>query len=316
MLRPTSLKNAPRYPVTSAVAAGAIVVSGMWWSGQDISASLMNREVWADWQLWRALTCTLPHVNFFHLAFNLYWLWTFGTLVEQVYGHLKCVGIFLLLAFGSSLPEFALWHGAVGLSGVVYGLWGMLWVLERRDARFASAVDRQTNQLFIGWFFLCIALTISHVMQVANIAHGVGAVMGLLLGHALAGKRAVKWESAAGLAMVVILGLAGSTLFWPWVNLSKTAESRVEQAGLDALNRSDLSRAIKFLEISTHMRNAPARAWYNLGVVYQQAGRFQDAAAAFAHAAQMPDADGDMQRAAAETNGHSATNKIESNGNR
>jgi len=258
----------------------------------------MNSDVWNRWQLWRALTSTLPHGSFFHVAFNLYWLWTFGTLVERVYGHLKCAGIFVLLAFGSMLAEFAVLDGGVGLSGVGYGLWGMLMVLERRDARFADAVDRQTNQLFIGWFFLCIVLTVTKVMPVANIAHGVGAVMGMLLGLAVAGNRSVKWQSRAGLGALLILILLGATVFWPRVNLSSYAESEIEHAGLDALHHDNVPRAVKLLETSTHRRNAPARAWYNLGVAYERAGRVDDAATAFGRAAQMPDADSQMQQTA------------------
>jgi membrane associated rhomboid family serine protease len=270
----------------------------MWWSGQDISGFLMDGRVWANWELWRALTATLPHGNFFHIAFNLYWLWTFGTLVERVYGHLKCAGIFLLLASCSMLAEFTVLNGGVGLSGVGYGLWGMLRVLEQRDPRFADAVDKQTNEMFIGWFFLCIVLTVTNVMPVANIAHGAGAVTGMLLGYAATGNRAVKWKSIAGLVAVLMFGLLGSTVFWPWVNLSNNAEPEVEHAALNALDRNDFPRAMKILQISTRMKNAPARAWYNLGVACQRAGRYADAAAAFEHAAEMPDADTQMQQAA------------------
>lgn len=298
MLAPPSLKNVPRYPVTAGVALAAIIVTGLWWSGQSIDAFVMNGRVWANFELWRALTCTLPHANFIHLAFNLYWVWTFGTLVERVYGHLRCAGIFLLLAFGSSLAEFTVFSGGVGLSGVGYGLWGMLWVLEKRDPRFAEAVDYQTSRLFVFWFFLCIALTILNVMPVANVAHGVGAGMGALLGLAAGSQGAVKWKSIAGLVAVLILGLAGSTVFWPWVNLSADAEPEVESAAWEALNQNQDTNAVRLLEIATRMRHAPARAWYNLGIAYSRVERYDQALGAFEHAAQMPDADSRMQRAA------------------
>jgi membrane associated rhomboid family serine protease len=300
MLRPPSLKHVLLYPVTTFVAGLALAVTGMWWSGQNIDGLVMNGRVWANGELWRALTCTLPHGGFFHLAFNLYWLWVFGTLVERVYGHLRCAGVFLLLAFGSSLAEFTFFYGGVGLSGVGYGLWGLLWMLEKRDPRFAEAVDDQTSRLFVFWFFLCIVLTVINVMPVANVAHGAGAAMGALLGLAVSRRGAVKWTSRAGLVAVVILGLAGSTVFWPRVNLSPYAESEVERAGLEALERDHIPRAVKLLEISTRMRRAPARAWYNLGIAYQRARRYDDALAAYEHAAQMPDADSDMQKVALE----------------
>lgn len=298
MLQPPSLKHIPQYPVTTFVAGLALAVTGMWWSGQNIDGMVMNGQVWANWELWRALTCTLPHVNFFHVAFNLYWLWVFGTLVERVYGHLKCEGIYLLLAFGSSLAEFTFLSGGVGLSGVGYGLWGMLWVLEKRDPRFADAVDYQTLRLFIFWFFLCIVLTLANVMPVGNIAHGAGAIMGALLGLAATSRGALKWKSIAGLFAVVILSLAGSTVFWPWINLSPYAEPQVEQAGLDALNHNNAPRAVQLLEICTRMRQAPARAWYDLGIAYHHLRKYDDALAAYEHAAQMPDATVEMQEAA------------------
>ena len=298
MLQPPPLKHALRYPVTVSVSAAAIVVTAMWWLGQNIEGLLMNGRVWADGELWRALTSTLPHVNIFHLAFNLYWFWTFGALVEQVFGHLRCAMIFLLLAFVSMLAEFTFFTGGAGLSGVGYGLWGMLWVLEQRDPRFAGVVDRQTSQMFIGWFFLCILLTVTNVMPVANVAHGAGAATGALLGLAASSEGVLKWKSCAGLLVAAILALAGSTVFWPWVNLSADAEPEVEHAGLEALEQGNFPRAVKLLETSTHMRGAPARAWYNLGVAYERQQNYDEALTAFEQAAQMPDGDSEMQKAA------------------
>lgn len=297
MLTPPSLKNALYYPVTSSVSVAAIAVTLLWWSGRTMDDFFMNGLVWDQWQLWRAFTCTLLHVNFFHLAFNLYWLWTFGTLAERVFGHLRCSGIFLLLALGSSLAEFAVLSGGVGLSGVGYGLWGMFWVLEKRDPRFADAVDQQTSLMFVAWFFLCILLTVTSVMPVGNIAHGVGALMGALLGFAICGQPEARRNSIAGLSAVVILGLMGSLVFWPWINYSEIAESEVERAGLAALDHNN-AHAVKDLEIAVRMRHAPARAWYNLGVAYERVGRRADAAKAFGHAAGMPDANAEMQSTA------------------
>ena len=309
MLQPPSLKSVPRYPVTAGVGLAALTVTGLWWSGGSIDGFVMNAQVWEKWELWRALTSTLPHKGILHLGFNLYWLWVFGTLLERVYGHLKFAGIVLLLAFGSMLAEFALFAGGVGLSGVGYGLWGMLWALERHDAWFHGTVDNQTSRVFVIWFFLCIALTIANVMPVANVAHGVGACMGVLLGLAASSKGALKWKSSAGLAAILILALTGSTVLWPWVNLSKHAEPEVERAGLQALDRDDVAHAVKLLETSAHMRGAPARAWYNLGIAYQRLRKYDQALAAFEHAAQMPDATGDYQQIADELRGDLARRK-------
>jgi len=298
MLSPPSLKNVLYYPVTSSVSLAAIVLTLMWWSGQPVDELAMNYLVWDKWQLWRVLPATLLHVNFFHLAFNLYWTWTFGALVERIFGHLRCAGIFLLLAAGSMLAEFAVLSGGVGLSGVGYGLWGMLWVLEKRDSRFTDAVDQRTSQMFAGWFFLCILLTVTGVMPVANVAHGVGALMGAMLGLAICGTQMEKWKSIAGLAAVMLMVVLGSTVLWPLANFSKSAEAEIEQAGLKALDHNDAAHAVKLLESATKMKHAPARAWYNLGVACQHAGKYPDAIRAFEHAGGMPDASADMREAA------------------
>jgi membrane associated rhomboid family serine protease len=298
MLRPPSLKFAPFYPVTSGLAAAAIAVTALWWLGYDMRGLVMDVHVWNGGELWRTLTATLMHSTIIHLAFNLYWFWTLGTLVERVYGPLKCAAIYLLLAFGSMLADFAVFEGGVGLSGVAYGLWGMLMMLERHDPRFAGAVDRRTNQIFAVWFVFCIALTVAHILRVANIAHGVGAFMGILLGFAMAGNRAVRWKAGISVAALMILILLGSTVFWPRVNLSKFADVEIVQAADTAMETGNYSRGIELLEIAAQWKNAPARVWYRLGAVYQQVGDFQKANAAFAHAAEMPDADKQMMDAA------------------
>src|SRR4051794_32814200 len=123
MLKPPPLKRFIWFPVTAGVAAASIAVTAMWWLDWSIDSLLMDAHVWTHWELWRAFTSVLPHVNWMHLAFNLYWFWVFGAFLEKNLGHLKFFLIVLILAFGSSLADFMLAAGGVGLSGVGYGLW-------------------------------------------------------------------------------------------------------------------------------------------------------------------------------------------------
>jgi tetratricopeptide (TPR) repeat protein len=218
--------------------------------------------------------------------------------VEREFGHWKTAGIFLLLGFVSALAEFTVFSGGVGLSGVGYGLWGMLWVLDRRDARFAGTVDRNTSNTFVAWFLLCIVLTYTDIMPVANVAHGIGAVAGALLGLAASSGAALRQLSLAGLTALTLLGLAGSTVWWPRLNFSRNAEVEIESAGLEALEHNDLLNGVRLLEQASRMRSAPARTWYNLGVAYQRQGNFAAALAAFDHASSMPDTTNDYQKAA------------------
>lgn len=302
MLTPPSLSRSFYYPITSSICLAAIAAWLLKWSGQSIDELTMNVDVWDKWQLWRAAACVLPHANFLHLAFNLYWVWTFGTLVEKVFGHLRCAAIFLLLAVVPSLAEFTFLSGGIGLSGVGYGLWGLIWVMEQRDVRFVDAVDRPTSQMFIGWFFLCILLTATGIMRVANIEHGVGALTGALLGYVIASRAQTRWLSLAALSAVTALTLLGALKFWPWLNLSPSIETEVELVGINDLEQGHGAHAVKVLQIATQLRHAPASAWYNLGVACQRTGRPLEAVAAFQHAGTLPDADSDMQRLASELN--------------
>ena len=154
----------PRYPVVAGTAILAVVVTIAWWSKLDVSP-LFETAMIRRGELWRLITSIFPHTNLLHLAFNIYWLWVFGTLVEQVYGHFRTAALIALFALGSSSFEFAFSLGGVGLSGVGYGLFGFLWVLSRHDERFRDAIDQKTIQLFVIWFFFCIATTVMHIFS-------------------------------------------------------------------------------------------------------------------------------------------------------
>jgi len=77
-----------KYPVISGTALLAIGVTIAWWTGTSISPLLDSAEIRRG-QIWRLATSAFPHINFLHLAFNVYWLWVFGTAVERAFGHLR-----------------------------------------------------------------------------------------------------------------------------------------------------------------------------------------------------------------------------------
>jgi len=260
----------------------AAAVSFAWWSKVDISPLLENIDVRRG-QIWRLLTSALPHANFLHLAFNLYWIWVFGSLVEQVFGHVKTIAIIVLLAAGSGALEFALLDGGLGLSGVGYGLFGMLLVLSRRDARFAEAVDQRTVVLFIDWFFICIYTTLSGAMMVANIAHAAGAILGALIGWFISSLR-LRWLSAGAIAAILVLGIVGATLARPYVNFSANAAAEEAHAGYEALIRSQNNDALRYFNVAIRMNPKVDSYWFKLGIAYHRGGKKDDAANAYVRA--------------------------------
>ena len=164
---------------------------------------------------------------------------------------MRTAGLFALLAVGSSLAEYDFGGQGVGLSGVGYGLFGFLWVLSRRDRRFVGTVDNQTVVLFIGWFFFCIVLTVKDVMPVANVAHGAGALLGLLIGWAVAGHYGRKpWLCGAVGAMILTLLVAGGTVARPYINFTEFAGYEYGQMGYTALRAGHYEDAVRYFRLA------------------------------------------------------------------
>src|SRR4051812_26199095 len=198
MRRPPPLRLIPHFPATAGTAILALIATLSGWFGADLSRVVADGHL-AHGQLWRLLTCALPHRDPFHLTFNLYWLWVFGTLIEAYFGAVKTFALYGLLALASAAAEYALLDGGVGLSGIVFGLFAMLTVLTHRrprDARFDGAIDARTVHLFAAWFFLCIVTTVTGFLPVANLAHLLGAVIGGSIAFAM-NKRNWVWLPAA-----------------------------------------------------------------------------------------------------------------------
>jgi membrane associated rhomboid family serine protease len=275
----------PRYPVIAGTAILAIAVTIAWWSHLNVSP-LFETAMIRRGELWRLITSIFPHAGILHLVFNIYWLWVFGTVVERVYGHLRTAALIFLFALGSGSLEFAFAVGGVGLSGVVYGMFGLLWVLSRRDDRFRDAVSQQTVGLFVLWFFFCIATTVMRIFSVGNIAHGVGAVLGILTATAITMPRG-RTPIAASIGAILLFGLWGSTLGRPSINLSGKAGYEEEKWGYDALLANRNQEAARWLGDAVVYQPKVAGYWFNLGIAYQRLGKETAAQAAYQRAHQL-----------------------------
>jgi membrane associated rhomboid family serine protease len=272
-----------QYPITTCFIALAIVGTLRYWGGADIRRFEIGSDAWLL-EPWRLVTPVFFHVDVIHLIFNLYWLWLFGTKVEEEFGHGRTLGIYVLLAAGSNTADLALSHGGIGLSGVNYGLFGMLWVLTSRDFRFRDVVDRQTIQLMVGWFFLCILLTIAGVWKVANVAHGAGCILGAMLGWTIAARNiGPRLLRGATLGVAMVLCIAGGTVARPFVNFTSEIGHDVAVRGYLALERGDNQRAADLYKRAVAIDPRQSDWWHNLGVAYNCLNRAADARDAFAH---------------------------------
>ena len=286
----------PNYPVIALVGFLAVGVSFAWWNGSNISQLFENAEIRRG-QWWRLITSVFPHSSFLHLAFNLYWLWIMGKTVERIYGHLRTAALLILFAVGSSSLQFAFAQGGIGLSGVVYGLFGLLYVLSRHDQRFRNAIDKRTETLFIVWFFICIFLTATHTFNVGNIAHGTGALLGFLLGYAIVfpGRQRV----VAGVIVALLLfGFWGSTLGRPFINFSRQGGYEEEKWGYDALIANRDQEAVGWLGDAVRYQPKQSTFWFNLGLAHQRLNNQYAALSAYQRAYELDPSNPDYAEAA------------------
>ncbi|MEX0678971.1 MAG: rhomboid family intramembrane serine protease [Pirellulales bacterium] len=135
-------------------------------------------------QVWRLVTPVFLHAalnaNPLHLVFNMFWLFDLGTLIERRLGSLRFAALVLLVAVASNYGQYlAVGPNFVGMSGVVYGLFGYAWVRGRLDPTSGLYLRPMVPMLMMGWFALC---AIGAIPNVANWAHGVGLAAGAALG--------------------------------------------------------------------------------------------------------------------------------------
>ncbi len=88
----------------------------------------------ADGEWYRLVTSTFLHLGLLHIAFNMYALYLFGPLLEQLYGHIDYLIIYFLCGIGGSVMTilFAPEVPAAGASGAIFGLFGLAFVVSRR----------------------------------------------------------------------------------------------------------------------------------------------------------------------------------------
>ncbi|MEX2187977.1 MAG: rhomboid family intramembrane serine protease [Pirellulales bacterium] len=176
---------------------------GRIWIAEPPLVGEATLEAVAHGELWRLVTPILLHLSPMHLLFNMMWLYHLGMVVEAIEGSWRFALLVLVVAVSSNLAQFycphpealltaqsnriaialtpSPWFG--GMSGVVYGLFGYVWIRARRDPLSRYFMDDQTVLLMIVWFFVCL---FGFVGPVANTAHGVGLLVGMAVGYGVA----------------------------------------------------------------------------------------------------------------------------------
>jgi GlpG protein len=138
-------------------------------------------------EFWRLITPIFLHADLWHLVFNLFVLYHFGTQIESVYGTWKFASLVFAIALVSNLLQ-ATFVGSnfVGISGVGFGLFGFAWIVSILDPKRGIYVPQLTVFILLGWFVIGATGLLEqgdNPMYIANWAHGGGLFCGLMLGY-------------------------------------------------------------------------------------------------------------------------------------
>jgi len=143
--------------------------------------------------VWRLLTPDLLHFSVMHLIFNAVMLWFLGSQIEAMDGRRHIVALVLLTSLGANIPQFLI-SGPLfgGLSGVVYGVLGYVWIANQWRPRFQFPPALMT----VAVVWLLIGFTpLTEVLigaSMANAAHLGGLLSGLLYGVLVSMARAAR----------------------------------------------------------------------------------------------------------------------------
>lgn len=163
--------------------------------GWNAAASVPMFEKISQGQVWRLFTPCLMHRDFLHILFNMVWVWLLAKQVEERMRKFKMCLLILIIGVISNVAQYLV-SGPyfLGFSGVIVGLAGFIWVRQKRAPWEGYPLQRGTA-LFLLFFviamfvieILTFSLQMFSVIQlspnIANTAHVIGGLVGMLLGR-------------------------------------------------------------------------------------------------------------------------------------
>lgn len=133
-------------------------------------------------EYYRLVTSMFLHANPIHLIFNMIALYQLGKFIEDKYGGLKFLGIFILSGIGGSLLSAAINPNviSIGASGAIFGLIGAMLGNAIRKNTYSQelGIDRRSLSIF-AISYLVLGFVIPGI---DNWAHIGGFVVGIVLG--------------------------------------------------------------------------------------------------------------------------------------
>ena len=163
---------------------------------------LANKSGTAPWGL---ITTIFIHGSALHLIFNMLWLLQLGRMLETSLHPLTYLAFIVgAAAVGSGCEVLISGSPGIGMSGVVYAMFALMWAGRGMYPAWAAIATRENLRFLVGWAILCIVATYIPIFHigVANGAHVGGFLFGLCIGFLFFTPRR-RWIWAAPLVILI-----------------------------------------------------------------------------------------------------------------
>jgi GlpG protein len=131
--------------------------------------------------IYKLVTPVFIHFGLIHIIFNMMWMKDLGKIVELERGANFLIFFIIIVGALSNISQFfSTGANFGGMSGVIYGLLGHLWMYKKFNPSAKFSLPKHDVLIMVGWFFLCLSGLL--VFSIANMAHAVGLTLGMLAG--------------------------------------------------------------------------------------------------------------------------------------
>lgn len=140
-------------------------------------------------QVWRIITPIFLHASPLHLAMNMFGLVIFGRLIERLMGTPRFAVFVLALAVLPNLLQGLMPSSLggnpifVGISGVVYGFVGYVWIRDRLNPNFGISIPMPFIVIMVGMIVVGLSGAIEG-WRYADLCHLGGLLVGGMIGFA------------------------------------------------------------------------------------------------------------------------------------
>ena len=182
--------SAPRLnkAVKSLLIANGIIFLFQWVAGREFIMlfGLVPVQFWQNFHIWQAVTYMFLHGGFFHLLFNMYALWMFGSELEATWGDREFLKYFFITGIGAGLLTVIVSPRSliptIGASGAIYGIlvaYGMLFPNRIIFLNFFFPIKAKYLVILFGVIELIASFNYSSD-GIAHFAHLGGMLIGFL----------------------------------------------------------------------------------------------------------------------------------------